>query len=407
MKKNILIVSYNIPFPINHGGAVSQYFFLQNLSDSFDFTFLTIANNNEQVNSLYELQKRILNLKLKIYKNFDEVVKVETSLAKKIFKTLKYFFTKYEIIKVNVTNINYDNFFGFADKKFVHYFNEIILEGEYDCIQFEFFETLTLIPLVPKAIKKVFIHHEIRNKKYSLYNDSDYVYKEYMKDSIKLIENQYLSLVDTIVVFNNSDKDYLSPMKEKVVVSPFGIPKELIVKVDVSECYNKLIFIGSESHYPNVEGLEHFLDTIYLPNVDFILWPIHITGIWSKKFKVKYSQCSNIIFTGILEDFENLYENAVLLSPIISGSGIRTKILQAFLNKVPVLSTKFSSEGLFENCTVVDHIMFYEDAKEFLDIFHEIKLNNFDIKNIAIKGFEYYLNNFDIDYLIKTRSVIY
>jgi glycosyltransferase involved in cell wall biosynthesis len=228
-----------------------------------------------------------------------------------------------------------------------------------------------------------------------------------MINSMQLVENAYLNLVDKIVVFNDLDKHYLSQFNDKVVVSPYGITDELLEKVEVSEIFNKLIFIGSESHYPNKEGLSVFLDTIYLPNKDFISWPIYITGNWSDSFKIKYNNYSRIIFTGLLKDFKDLYENAVLLTPIVSGSGLRTKILQAFLNKVPVISTKFASEGLFKNASDTNHIMFYETETDFLDLFRRIKEDSFYTKKIALSGNEYYLKNFDTETLNVIRSSIY
>jgi len=408
MKKKILIVSYVIPFPINHGGAVAQYFFLKNLSDIYDFTLLAIANDKKVLYSLNELQKQIPSLEIKVYKNFDEVVKVKTRIINKIIKK-GYSIYKFLFKTENIQNqVNYDEYFKFDNKNLIHFFNEIVTNTNYDCIQLEFFETLSLLPSIQNTtIKKVFIYHEIRSKRYSLYDDIDTVFKQYMINSMQLFENTYLNLVDKIVVFNDLDKQYLSQFNDKVVVSPYGIIDELLDKVEASEIFNKLIFIGSESHYPNKEGLRIFLDTIYLPNKDFISWPIYITGNWSDSFKLKYNNYSRIVFTGLLKDFKGLYENAILLTPIVSGSGIRTKILQAFLNKVPVLSTKFASEGLYKNAYDTNHIMFYETETEFLNLFSKIKEDPFYAKKIALSGNEYYLKNFNTETLNFIRSSIY
>ena len=43
------------------------------------------------------------------------------------------------------------------------------------------------------------------------------------------MENKFLEKADTVVVFNENDKAFLSELRTEIVVSPFGIPDRLIV----------------------------------------------------------------------------------------------------------------------------------------------------------------------------------
>jgi glycosyltransferase involved in cell wall biosynthesis len=50
---------------------------------------------------------------------------------------------------------------------------------------------------------------------------------------------------------------------------------------------------------------------------------------------------------GFVDDVRELLRNkAVLISPILSGSGVRVKLLEAFASGIAVVSTRLGAEGL-------------------------------------------------------------
>ena len=83
----------------------------------------------------------------------------------------------------------------------------------------------------------------------------------------------------------------------------------------------------------------------------------------------KYAPYKNIIFSGYVSDLDSYYEESVMIVPILSGSGIRTKILTSFANKVPVFATEFASEGLLDFERGNSHVALFNNNSEFLNLF--------------------------------------
>ena len=113
------------------------------------------------------------------------------------------------------------------------------------------------------------------------------------------------------------------------------------------------------------------------------------------------------MFTGFVQNLGNIYENAMLVAPIISGSGVRTKILEAFSNKIPVISTVFASEGLYKQEKESNHIIHFNSSTSFIKEFEILKQDPNLIIDLANKGFNYFLLYFDEDLLFNKRLSIY
>ncbi len=397
MKKKLAIISLNIPYPLAHGGAVAQYFFLEILSSIYEITFLSECLSLNDENNMKLLCSEFPNVNFLYYKNDEGVLPskkinywIELKVQiHKVFKALRLISTKKEETKRYKPNLNVD---------FGNFIKIQIEKKKIDLVQFEFFETLHYIDYVPKDVFSILIHHEIKFKTISLQNNRDL---EFVAD-IKKYEIGKLKLFSKIAVFNENDKSILcNEGLENIYLSQFGLPLSLQIKRNVSVDYNKFIFLGSENHYPNSEGLKWFIEKIYIPNYDDLV-PIYITGNWSGDFKLKFQVFKKIKFTGFVENMEELFENGVLLSPITSGSGVRTKIIQAFANKVPVFSTEIGAEGLLNED---EHIVIFDD-KTFMRLY-KLHFNHQSLKDIAMKGNAYYNKFFNKDILIQQRISLY
>jgi glycosyltransferase involved in cell wall biosynthesis len=120
-----------------------------------------------------------------------------------------------------------------------------------------------------------------------------------------------------------------------------------------------LLFLGSFRHLPNQEALNWFLRGVWRklraaePRVRLIVVgsdppPAH-----------SIPDDPAIELRGFVEDVrEPLARYAVFLCPILSGSGVRVKLLEAFAAGIPVVSTRLGAEGLAdkdgETCALAD-----------------------------------------------------
>ncbi|MDR2955368.1 MAG: glycosyltransferase family 4 protein [Prevotella sp.] len=399
--EKILLISKALYYPLGAGSRIAQYYFLDGLKNDVEYVICTQLPDKSHIKNIAELQK--LQPNLKIYydiKNKREFKKI----AKTFFGSIYNRYFKKIISDDFIINSSPDNR---QDIQYVKLINDVIEKEDIKQVQFEFYHTLDLSYAIPQKIKKIFILHEMRYKRLLLGYDSSNLpisYKNLVLGKTEVVEKAFLKNMDIVVVFNEDDAEHIKDCCPKVVVSPFGIPDEIIYKTHTSTSFNSFFFVGPEYHNPNAVGLSWFLDTIFVPNIDKMPFPVVIIGIWSRKFREKYKAYPKIIFKGYQETIEPFFENSVLINPILTGSGIRTKVLHAFANKVPVLSTRFGAECCFmeDDCS---HIVFFDSVDEFCSI-----VSNYSDKRwtqLAQAGFDYYDRKFNKQTLLEKRIKIY
>lgn len=121
-----------------------------------------------------------------------------------------------------------------------------------------------------------------------------------------------------------------------------------------------MLFLGSFSHLPNQEALDWFAKNV-LPRVVERCPQARLVIIGSNP-PPRHSlpvPDANVEMRGFVEDLqEPLRRYAVFVCPILTGSGVRVKLLEAFAAGIPVVSTRIGAEGLTgkdgEICALAD-----------------------------------------------------
>jgi len=120
-----------------------------------------------------------------------------------------------------------------------------------------------------------------------------------------------------------------------------------------------LLFLGSFRHLPNQEALTWFLREVF-PKVRAEEPRARLIVIGSDpplRHSLPESEAVELI--GFVEDVrEPLKHYALFVCPILSGSGVRVKLLEAFAAGIPVVSTRLGAEGLADQdgdlCALAD-----------------------------------------------------
>jgi glycosyltransferase involved in cell wall biosynthesis len=129
-------------------------------------------------------------------------------------------------------------------------------------------------------------------------------------------------------------------------------------RVDGREAFT-LLFLGSFRHLPNQEALNWFLRGVW-PKLRAAEPRIRLIVVGSDPpppHAIPDDEAIQLV--GFVEDvLEPLTRYAVFLCPILSGSGVRVKLLEAFAAGIPVVSTRLGAEGLAEKdgevCALAD-----------------------------------------------------
>ena len=406
-RRKILIISVNQPYPLLHGGAVAQYYFLKELSQLHNIDFCTNVQTLNEERNFLQLKKSIpgINLVYDSQRLGSGKSSILSSFQKKIHKSSAPKNRSENKFQLRHLSENY----MITDHQFIKFLDNHLNNHSYDVIQTEFYETISLLPYLEQRAKLVFVYHELRSKRFELMPVATHLeaYKDLVIRNVKEQEKMCLQHADAVVVFNDDDKEQLSGITTKVIVSPYGIPQELITRTKPATSFERFLVLGNEAHLPNSEGLKWFLDEIYLPSLISSSWPVYVAGRWSSVFKEQYKPYRKIIFTGVVDSLDEWFDTSVLLSPLLSGSGIRTKVLQAFANWVPVIGTPIAVEGLTKGNKSQPHVLQFSTRSEFEDLVCRIKAEPSMLASLAINAHQFYQEYFSVERLVSVRNELY
>lgn len=145
-----------------------------------------------------------------------------------------------------------------------------------------------------------------------------------------------------------------------------GVDAEFFAPSGTQPLFPSVVFEGSMGFPPNAEGAVHFCREI-LPLILASRPAVHTTIVGSDpRPEVRQLANGHVEVTGFVPDVRSYLERAsVFVCPLLSGAGIKNKILQAWAMKKAVVATPLSCGGL-----VVEpdrNILVAETNRDFAD----------------------------------------
>lgn len=160
----------------------------------------------------------------------------------------------------------------------------------------------------------------------------------------KRVEKYLLKIctqVDELHFLSSSDRDNV--LKLGCINSKCSVFLPTVKSIfDNDGAFNgDILFIGTMSWFPNEQGVRWFLSSV-LPFVN-TKKNINIIG---GNLNVDESLSDNVNILGRVPDLDFFYKNAfVFIAPLLSGSGIKIKIINALSHGIPVVTTSVGVEG--------------------------------------------------------------
>ena len=196
--------------------------------------------------------------------------------------------------------------------------------------------------------------------------------EEYFKHKIseKKVVNKYKS-----VVCSNEEKKYLIN-KLGCNVNNIYVVENLIdfdlwdVPFNIKKLKekNKLVFSGMMDYDPNIIAVNYFAKNV-LDKLDS-KYELYVIGKNKSKELISNKKIKYIGYVESMRDELSKYD--IYVCPIIAGSGVKNKILQAMSVGLPIVSTKLGVEGLNKECK--KYIYVVNDNFDFLNAID--KINN-------------------------------
>lgn len=355
---NIVILTIILPYPLDSGGAQAQYNMIDSLRHEHNITVVFPENGMNSMGAMAELKRRWPEVDFRPYRFYSQLVdprffasKIKRALKKKLLKNSDRFMVEWMLTP-----------YGYSvDNRFARFVRNVLSEKKADVIQVEFYPYLNFVHKLPDNVRKVFIHHEIRY----IRNRRLLADIKMLPHEIEYMEQMYrreiddLNCYDTVVTLTDVDRKELQSVGVNVpiMVSPASVNAQTM---DYDGWNGRIVFLGGYGHTPNKEGMEWFLKNVTplidwknkaVSSVDIIGggWPAEVEGI-AENIKVNR--------LGFVENLADAAKGSIMIIPILSGSGMRMKILEAAAMGLPMITTSVGVEGLsFENetsCMIAD-----------------------------------------------------
>jgi glycosyltransferase involved in cell wall biosynthesis len=403
---NITIITILLPYPLASGGAQAQYNMIDVLRHKHYITIIFPINGHNNYAALKELKTIWPEVTFRPYPYLKQLCNLKFTLEKARRAFDLYFRPKSNNFKVERILKPY----GYTiNGTFIAFLNKVIHERTPDIIQIEFYPYLKIIDYLPSNIKKIFIHHEIRfirNERELKNLNVNNKQKSFSKD-LKSKEIEDLNKYDKVITLTNVDKKILmeNGVKVPISVSPAAINTPILK----FKGWNKtLVFLGSCHHTPNVEGIEWMSHQV-LPLIDWSekFHNISFTVIgagWTPKMITGIPQ-NNLRIMGFVKDIQNIAYGGIMVVPILSGSGMRMKILEAAAMGMPIVSTSVGKEGIDLvngiSCLIAD------TPSDFAEAITRLMSNEAFMKTIADNAQEFFKNTYSKEALVVKRELIY
>ena len=335
----ILILTHRIPFPQNGGYAIVVYNTISGLVNMGHEVSLVSLNARGHAHSeLAERDKQLLE-KIK-YRSF----KIDTSVS--FLEGI-----------INVFSSHYFNFERYYDANFDRMLIQDVRTKNYDIIQFEGLFVAPYIASVRRNCKSKLVYraHNIEHQIWErlALQKTDPIKKIYLKSlakRVKRYEIQQLNKFDAIAVFTQQDKGTM-------MLYGATVPVEIVpVGVDLDHYqpdYNKtefpsLFFLGSLDWMPNREGIEWFLENFKNDlSGDELRVKFYVAGNDIPERFDDFEVMGKIFISGEVDNaLEFVNSKSIMIVPLLSGGGMRVKIVEGMAMQKCIISTSLGAEGI-------------------------------------------------------------
>jgi glycosyltransferase involved in cell wall biosynthesis len=192
-------------------------------------------------------------------------------------------------------------------------------------------------------------------------------------NKVKNYEIKILSEFD--LVWTCSEDDLLKYQKigvkpKKLSVLPNGVDLRKFAISERRELAEKptILFTGTLCYEPNIQGIQWFYSFVWpLIKSRITEVQLHLVGLSPAEEVWNLAKVDkNISISPNVPDVRPyLSRSHVGICPLLSGSGTRLKILEAFGAGVPMVSTRIGAEGLYAEKST--HIVIADDSVSFAD----------------------------------------
>lgn len=356
----ILQLCHKVPFPPKDGGCIAMNNLTQGLTVQGHTVKVLAINTPKHFTDIYKLPADYLS------KTNIEAIFIDTNV-----KIIPAFLNL-----LGNTSYNIERFYS---PEFETKLIELLSIEHFDIVQLESIYVSMYARTISEHSKaKIILRaHNIEHTIWEQHagSTSNPLKKWYLKllaKRLKKYELKSLQSVDGIACITKEDEAWFKKQNfnKPVEVFPFGIDQSVIIAKSGITDYPSVFHIGSMDWLPNTEGIKWFLENAWTkisvqhPGLKLYLAGRNMPG-WLKELKIK-----NVIIEGeVVDAHAFINSKSIMIVPLLSGGGMRVKIIEGMALGKTIVSTGIGAEGIAY--TNNKNILIADNATAFAEAIHK------------------------------------
>ncbi|SFG64465.1 glycosyltransferase family 4 protein [Pedobacter insulae] len=332
-----LILTNRVPFPPNSGYPIVVYNTIKgllNLGVEISLFSLNVSKHRVDVDDIYDLVFEKIN-----FHSYHIDIEVNIWGA---------FFNIFSNQSYNVSR--------FYDDDAARILENVLRENEFDIIQFEGLFVVPYLDLV-KANSKAKLIYRAHNIEFDVWErlaarerfTPRRKYLEFLSRRLKIYEKEQINRFHQVFAISEPDRQNILQFgcQTKLDVFPVAVDFEKY-KVDLTKTsFPTLFHLGAMDWRPNKEGLEWFLEEIW-PDIEKLSGELrfYIAGKNMQREFFDYDSDNLIVEGEVFDAVEFMNSKAIMIVPLLSGSGMRVKIIEGMAMKKCIIATSMAAEGI-------------------------------------------------------------
>ena len=242
----------------------------------------------------------------------------------------------------------------YVNSDFARRLTAILQEQQFDVVHVESIFLTPYVPIIRKysSAKVILRAHNVEHLIWKRVAQStrNYFRRWYLNHlslTLRAYEMEHLQDYDGIVCITQGDADYFrqNGCRRPVAVIPFGVEPVKVPETAVEP--NSLFHIGAMDWMPNQESIAWLLDDVW-PMVHREVPQAHLYLAGRKMPKrLMQAQIDGVTVVGEVDDATQFIANKQInVVPLLSGSGIRVKIIEAMSLGKAVVTTTVGARGI-------------------------------------------------------------
>lgn len=375
----ILQICNRIPWPVNDGGALASFVMNRSLAQHAEVKLLAIETPE---NKAQNAKKQGPWTQFDLFTQAINTKPTKTKAAFNLFSKLPFHVSR------------------FYSQEMAKQFESILATFQPQIILFEAPQTTRFLPIA-KAKSKAKLILRAHNIEHQIWErlaqtTPNKLLKTYLgvqNNKLKTYELDLLKNLDGVLTLSDADTSWFvtNGFKTDKICQVF--PGLMPFPHKPSPANEYAAFLGSLNWLPNLEGVEWLLQQVWplfhqmAPNYRLSIAGKHMPTSW------KNSNQMHIDFLGEVPDAQAFWQNyGICLVPLLAGSGIRVRIIEAMALGKVVISTSVGVQGLPKP---LPGVLIADTPTDFAKAWHYLCTNQQERIRMGFEAFEFAQQHFD------------